>query len=344
LVARVRLERVSKRYRPTDSPAVEDLSLTLDEAEILVLLGPSGCGKTTTLRLIAGFEVPDSGLVEIGGRLVAGRGVFLPPERRGVGIVFQEEALFPHLTVAENIAFGLRSLRGRSRQQRIWEMIEAMGLGPYALRYPHELSGGQRQRVALARALAPRPSILLLDEPLASLDACLREELLVEIKRFQRELSVTTLYITHDQAEALKVADRLAVMRQGRLVQVGSPEEVYRSPRDRFVASFLGSATVVEGLCQQGWVETPLGRFPLERAEGKVALAFMPDQVKIDPQGPLRGRLVEKMFLGRQGESYIVDVGGLRLRCQELSNGLKPLRVGDEVSLRVLEPPLVLED
>ena len=266
----LRIEGLTKRYAPNDPPAVDDLSLTVEKGEIVALLGPSGCGKTTTIRLIAGFEVPDAGEIEVGGELMAGAKAFVPPERRGVGVVFQDYALFPHLTVEQNIAFGLRGLDAKSKEERLETIIESVELGPFAKRYPHELSGGQQQRVALARALAPQPALLLLDEPLGALDAQLKKEMIVELKVLQRQLGVTTLYITHDQAQAMTVADELVVMKDGRLEQVGPPELVYRRPRSRFVASFLGQALVLEGHVRSGQVETALGTFPMFRPDGKV--------------------------------------------------------------------------
>jgi iron(III) transport system ATP-binding protein len=318
--------------------------LRVKKGEILALLGPSGCGKTTTLRLIAGFEVPDAGRIELGGELMTGGATFVPPEQRGVGIVFQDFALFPHLTVERNVAFGLRRLEARLRDRRAREIIETVGLCPFAKRYPHELSGGQAQRVALARALAPRPSLLLLDEPLVSLDAPLKEEMILELKEIQRRLGVTTLYITHDQAEAMKVADRLAVMRQGRLEQVDSPETVYLHPRSRFVASFLGKATLLEGVARSGRVQTLLGSFDVPGPDGRVTLAVRPEDLQIDEAGAVRGRLVERLFLGQEGVAYLVEVNGTRLRCPGPPNGMRPLRLGQEVALSVVRPPAALED
>jgi thiamine transport system ATP-binding protein len=238
------LSGVTKRYDGTT--ALDDVSLSVGDGEFFTLVGPSGCGKTTTLRLVAGFESPSAGTITVDGRDVAG----IPPERRGVGVVFQNYALFPHMSVAENVGYGLRFTDppgGVSRGERVREMLALVDLEGFGDREPTALSGGQQQRVALARALAPAPRMLLLDEPLSALDAGLRERLRGQIKEIQRELGVTTLYVTHDQEEALAVSDRVAVMNGGRVEQVGTPREIYREPATAFVASFVGDNNLFEG-------------------------------------------------------------------------------------------------
>ena len=238
------LDGVSKQYGETT--ALAGLSATVGDGEFFTLVGPSGCGKTTTLRLLAGFEEPTAGEVRFDGESMAGA----PPEARGVGLVFQSYALFPHVTVAENVGYGLRFAEvpgGVSADERVAELLELVDLPEMGDRDLTELSGGQRQRVALARALAPGPDLLLLDEPMSALDARLRERLRRDVREIQRELGVTTVYVTHDQAEALAISDRVAVLSDGRLEQVGRPRELYRRPSSRFVAEFLGENNVFEG-------------------------------------------------------------------------------------------------
>ncbi|WP_224333338.1 ABC transporter ATP-binding protein [Haloprofundus halobius] len=243
-MSEIDLRGVRKTYAGTT--ALDDVSLRVRDGEFFTLVGPSGCGKTTTLRLIAGFESPTDGAIRFDGDDVSG----VPPEDRNVGVVFQNYALFPHMSVAENVGYGLRFVDGeprREREKRVPELLELVDLAGMGDRDPAELSGGQQQRVALARALAPGPRLLLLDEPMSALDARLRERLRLQVKRIQSELGITTVYVTHDQEEALAVSDRVAVMNEGRVEQVGPPREVYDRPATRFVASFVGDNNLFEG-------------------------------------------------------------------------------------------------
>jgi iron(III) transport system ATP-binding protein len=243
----IRLVGLTKRYG--DTAAVENLSLDVAPGELLSLLGPSGCGKTTTLRLVAGFLAPETGEIWVGERRVSGGGTVVPPERRRMAMIFQSYALWPHMTVAQNVGYGLRfkDVPRSERDQRVAEMLKVVKLDGYAGRYPGELSGGQQQRVAVARALVVEPEILLLDEPLSNLDANLREEMRFEIRRLHEAFGITTLYVTHDQAEAMVISDRVAVLNRGRVAQVGRPEDLFRRPRSRFVAEFIGRTNLVEG-------------------------------------------------------------------------------------------------
>ncbi len=282
-MARVEVEGLTKRFGRV--VAVQDFSLKVEEGELVSLLGPSGCGKTTVLRCIAGFERPDAGRIIVDGQVLND----VPPERRNIGMVFQTYALFPHMTVAENIAFSLM-IRGRPREERervVKEMLELVHLEGMEDRYPHQLSGGQRQRVALARALAMRPKVLLLDEPLSALDAKIREELRGEIRRIQKALGITTLYVTHDQEEALALSDRVVVMNMGIIEQIGTPAEIYNAPRTSFVARFVGTMNLLQGRFESDghfvWKGTMfrIRPHPEIRGSREVYLALRPERLKV---------------------------------------------------------------
>ncbi len=301
----VRCENLSKSYQ-LPLAAVQDVNLTVQVGEIVALLGPSGCGKTTTLRLIAGFERPTQGRVLIGNRVVAGPGIFVPPEQRRVGMVFQNYALFPHLSVAENVAYGLK--RGEDRERRVREVLALVGLRGMEHRMPHALSGGQQQRVALARALAPRPQVLLLDEPFSGLDESLRDQVRGEVLQILRETQVTVVFVTHHQDEALYMGDRIAVMNEGRVEQIGPPETVFAAPASRFVAEFMGASFFLEGVVREGGLETELGFLaqPVALPVGtRVEIAARPDDLTLtpDPDGP--GRIVRTVY---RGSWYLYDV------------------------------------
>ncbi len=284
---------------------VRDFNLAIEKGEFVSLLGPSGCGKTTVLRMVAGFEAPDSGTIRIDGQDVLG----LRPNQRSIGMVFQAYALFPNLTVAQNVGFGLK-VKGTGRAEmdaRVDEMLRLIGLPDLGQRYPFQLSGGQQQRVALARALAPKPQVLLLDEPLSALDAKVRVSLRNEIRAIQRDLGITTLFVTHDQEEALSMSDRVVVMNGGLAEQVGDPHEIYNRPATRFVAQFVGTLNVLEaevtdpaaGRVRLAGQEIALGR-PLP--PGRASLALRPEVVSLGPAPGrdlrLAGRIAEVHFLG----------------------------------------------
>src|SRR5438093_5145213 len=244
----VAIKSLTKRYG--DVAAVEDLSLDVKPGELVALLGPSGCGKTTTLRLVAGFLKPEAGEIWVGERCLSSPKSVVPPERRRMAMIFQSYALWPHMTVAQNVAYGLRfkrTLARAEREKKVSTMLAVVQLAGYEARYPGELSGGQQQRVAVARSLVVEPEILLLDEPLSNLDANLREEMRFEIRRLHEEFGITTVYVTHDQAEAMATSDRIAVLDRGRLVQVGRPAEIFDRPETRFVAEFVGKANILTG-------------------------------------------------------------------------------------------------
>jgi iron(III) transport system ATP-binding protein len=293
----VSLRGVSKSFGALQ--AVREVSLEIERGELMAVLGPSGCGKTTLLRTIAGFERPDAGSVVVGDEVVAGSGRFVPPERRRIGMVFQDYALFPHLTVRANVAFGLAARPRDERDPVTLRTLELVGLQHKADRYPHELSGGERQRVALARAMAPGPALVLLDEPFSSLDASLRAGLRREVELILRDAEATALLVTHDQEEALSLADRLAVMREGRIVQVGAPEEVYVRPASRWAAQFVGEVNVLSGVAHGSGVETELGVFDLRApASGSVHVAVRPEQLELRADHDGNAEVVAREFRG----------------------------------------------
>ena len=291
--ALIELDGVSKRFDAVE--AVSGADLTIDRGEILALLGPSGCGKTTLLRLLAGFEEPDAGTILIEGRPVAGR-AWVPPERRRVGMVFQDYALFPHLSVGENVGFGLAR---RERSRRVAEVLGLVGLGGLQGRYPHALSGGQQQRVALARALAPRPAIVLLDEPWSSIDPVLRVELRDELAASLRAAGVTAFLVTHEQEEAFSLADRIALMRDGRILQTCAPEELYFAPATRWAAQFIGTANLLPGRVAGGRVETALGSFPAATdGRDRVEVLVRPELVELRLDADGSACVVAREFRG----------------------------------------------
>lgn len=281
--------------------AVQDISLTLRAGEILTLVGPSGGGKTTLLRLVAGFEAPDGGSVTLEGRQVAGGGSWMPPEARRLGMVFQDYALFSHMTVVQNVAFGLRGLPRRARDRRSRQMLDMVRLSHLAERYPYELSGGEQQRVALARSLAPRPLALLLDEPFSNLDPQLRLQLRAEVKNILRTSGVTALYVTHDQEEALYMGDRVALMNGGSLEQVDTPEEIFHHPGTRFVARFLGVADFIPARATEEGLITEIGvlHSSVDLSIGtEVDVMVRPDDVSIRPSDRGHGQIVSRIFRG----------------------------------------------
>ncbi len=326
---------------------LEGLDLEVPDGAVVTVLGASGSGKTTLLRLIAGFERPDSGTILIDDEVVDSARHFVAPERRRIGYVAQEGDLFPHLTVARNIGFGLA--RRERTSGRIEELLELVGLKGLGGRYPHELSGGQQQRVALARALAPHPRVVLLDEPFSSLDASLRASLRFDVMRILREQRATTVFVTHDQAEALSVADLVGIMSGGRIRQFAPPEELYSRPIDPTVAQFLGEANLLRGRAARGAVETALGTLPLGDGNrsslvGPVLVLVRPEQISIQrsgrvPVGPgagegATGRVIHREYYGHDCV-VLVSLDGaepaVRVRCP----GQAPVEVGDAVALQV---------
>ncbi|MFP8959716.1 ABC transporter ATP-binding protein [Streptomyces nanhaiensis] len=340
----LRIDALSKSYGG-GAAVLDGLDLAVPSGALAAVLGPSGCGKTTLLRIIAGFLRADSGTVAIAGRTVEGPGTHVPPERRRVGIVPQEGALFPHLSVARNVSFGLTGLdRGESRR-RVAEMLELVGLAGYGDRMPHELSGGQQQRVALARALAPRPELVLLDEPFNALDSALRAGVRADVRAALRATGATALLVTHDQQEALSAADLVAVVRKGRVAQCGTPQEVYRHPADLWVAGFVGDAVLLPGSAEDGAAATALGRIPLAASGGDGARAggapggtvlLRPEQLHLVQDGPegTGGTVTDVCFYGHDA-MVTVRVDGLDDPVDVRVAGPVTVRPGQRTGVRV---------
>jgi len=341
-MSRLELCGLTKRYGA--HAAVDNLDLTLESGCLVSLLGPSGCGKTTTLRLVSGFVVPDGGSIRVAGQVMSSAGRVVPPEKRDMSMIFQSYALWPHLTVAENVAYGLklRRLPRDEIERRVRTILETMQLLRFEQRYPAELSGGQQQRVGLARALVVDPRILLLDEPLSNLDANLREEMRHEIRRLHDRFHYTTIYVTHDQAEAMTTSDLIAVMRDGRIEQLGPPEEVYERPETEFVARFVGSTNILRGQrvgdrevdCEGLRLTCESGTFP---ADGSAIISIRPNRIALgapDGRGP-SGTVERAVYLGPQRHYVVALDHGPKL--QVLTSSDVRATAGERVGLTL--PP-----
>jgi len=341
----VRMEGLSRHYGPV--VALDRLDLTLQPGELIALLGPSGCGKTTTLRLLAGLEDADSGHITVGGKDLT----HVSAAKRDMGMVFQAYSLFPHMTVRQNVAFGLRLRRveAAKRDRRALEMLDLVGLSTQADRYPHQLSGGQQQRVALARALAIEPQVLLLDEPLSALDAKVRAQLRDEIRRIQLEVGITTLFVTHDQEEALAIADRVGVMREGHLEQLAPPIEVYSRPATSFVAEFVGLSNRLSGVVRAGDVTVRGCTLPLverDTPDGEVVALIRPEAVTLASRaaaesGPLVGTVIAVTFLGATSR-VTVDLGDASVMAQLSTSDATELSAGSRVALTIRPDPVLV--
>jgi iron(III) transport system ATP-binding protein len=355
-MAGITIRGLSKHFGAGDRAlaAVADLELDITDNQFVTLLGPSGCGKTTTLRLIAGYITPDSGTIEVAGRLLSSPQAVVPPEARGMGMVFQNYAVWPHKTVFENVVFGLklRKLKSAAARRKVADMLALVNLGGLEGRYPGELSGGQQQRVALARSLVVEPDILLLDEPLSNLDAKLRERMRSELKQLQRRTGITFVYVTHDQAEALALSDQVAVISGGRLQQYGSPFEVYAHPANRMVADFMGLVNLVPGRIRD--MKNGVASVELEpdltvaiaRADGlavgeRVDVAIRPENIRLAPPPhpaatsvtATLAKVTNHVFLGNLSEYEVALSSGLLLRVQ--THPLQQFKVGEPVAIEI---------
>jgi iron(III) transport system ATP-binding protein len=348
-MAIVEVRGLRKSYGST--LVVDGVDLRIEDGQLVCLLGPSGCGKTTTLRLLAGFVEPDGGEIIVGGRRLSSPGKVVPPERRNMSMIFQSYAVWPHMTVFDNVAYGLK-LRGLPRaklEERVRDILELVHLGALAERYPGELSGGQQQRVALARALVVEPETLLLDEPLSNLDAHLREEMRFEIRRLHEEYRITTVYVTHDQAEAMVIADRIAVMNQGRIEQYGSGEEIYERPHSEFVARFIGQTNLLPGTLgsEPGLVMLPGAALRTADARAAapgaaVAVSIRPADIAISPAltangepNVLKGKVLRSYYLGatRDYQVEVAEADGLCVRV--VASPEVSISPGEAVTLRL---------
>jgi ABC-type Fe3+/spermidine/putrescine transport system ATPase subunit len=349
----VRLERLRKRFG--DVIAVNDISVEFRDGELTSILGPSGCGKTTTLNVIAGFIAPDGGTVHFGERLIAdsASGIIVPPNKRNLGMVFQSYALWPHLNVAENVAYGLKmhKVPRARREDAVRRSLQRVRLEQYSDRFPHELSGGQQQRVALARAIAYSPQILLFDEPLSNLDAQLREEMRTELKDIHREIGITSVYVTHDQAEAMSLSDRIVVMGEGKILQIGSPRELYDEPADVRVARFLGRTNLFAALIVDK--AAPVARVKIAGVEQLLScrvppnstpnmrgsLSVRPEAISVRPAGSgepgLAGRVCAAIYLGSVSQLHVALDIGKTIEVQQMTR--RAWNVGDAVNV-VFDP------
>lgn len=335
------VHQLAKRFSAQQEWAVRDVSLRLNPGEILALLGPSGCGKTTTLRMIAGFETPDQGSIELRGRSVA----HLPARQRNIGVVFQDFALFPHLNLLENVAFGILRLPRSQRPTEARRWLATVGMADYAERMPDELSGGQQQRVALARTLAATPDVVLLDEPFSNLDAALRESTRHEVRDLFKQAGTTAILVTHDQAEALSFADRVGVMNQGTLVQIDAPETLYHRPKTAFVAEFLGHTNLLSVTAQGQTANSPLGTLQLlQAADGPVLVSLRPEHLLLRPRREDEAsncRVLSREFRGHD-TFYRVESDGYEYKV--LAPFYCALQVGDNAMLKAMHPASIVVD
>ncbi|MDW7740240.1 MAG: ABC transporter ATP-binding protein [Bacillota bacterium] len=337
----IELKNVTKTYPGCPEPAVKDFSLNVEEGSIITLLGPSGCGKTTLLRIIAGFEKPEKGSVFISGNQVAGDNNWVAPENRGVGMVFQDYALFPHLKVFDNVAFGYRE---KDKHQRVQEVLSLVSLRGYESRYPHELSGGQQQRVALARALARKPAVILLDEPFSNLDAELKDQMRLELKSILKKTGTTAVFVSHDQKDALAISDQIVVIKDGEIQQVGTPKEIYQYPENTFVATFVGRSNLLEGIMADDAcsVQTDIGKFPCLHTHGhlpgeKVCLSIRPDGLEMSDNGSLSGTIIELAYTGDAYDAVIsVESSGQVHHLMAHIHPEEDVRIGTKINFMII--------
>jgi len=333
-----------KMYEPSEGPVVTGVNLALEEGDILALLGPSGCGKTTTLRCLAGFEHPEQGTVVLAGETLSDLNTWVRAEKRDIGFVFQDYALFPHLTVEQNIAFGLKKHSRKERKERVARAISTADLDGLEKRSPHELSGGQQQRVALARSIAPNPKIILMDEPFSNLDAALRSKARAEIRSILKRTGMSAILVTHDQEEALTVADQIAVMNEGNIEQTGPPVDIYRNPETSFVASFLGATNILSANAQGMCAHTSFACLDINTdSQGDVLLSVRPEQLSMVPpeEGQPTGRIIRREF---KGHDQLYRVQMEQEEISVLTDHRADFQEGQRVCIHTSEPAVVLPE
>ncbi len=334
----IELIKVSKNYPNSKLPAICEVSLKVEEGEVLALLGPSGSGKTTLLRLIAGFETPDEGVVLLKGNVVSEQGLALPPEKRGVGMVFQDYALFPHLNAADNIAFGLRRMSRSEKNEKVCTILEMVGLSDFSKRYPHELSGGQQQRIALARALAPDPALVLLDEPFSSLDPDMCVRMREDVSEILQKTGSTAVLVTHDHEEAFSMADKVALLNEGRLEQLDTPEGIYHTPLSPFVADFVGKADFIRGVVEGGKIVTEIGclentSYFIEGTE--VMVMVRPDDIDLRPNPKGDATVLERQFRGSENYYRLRLSSGQIIHSGQHSVSVYPVGLQVDLQLQI---------
>lgn len=339
----IKLSHISKRYRNADRFAVNDVSFSLQKGEILALVGESGSGKTTLLRLIAGLEHPDSGTMYLGGEIIVNGQRSLVANKRMTGMVFQDYALFPHLTIFGNVAFGLNGLKKKEAEQRVYETLELTGLKEDVKKYPHQLSGGQQQRVALARALAPRPMLLLMDEPFSNLDTILRDQVREEVRQIIKSVGITAILVTHDTKDAFSTADKIAVMLEGRLLQIDTPDTLYNDPSSPYVAELFGKSNHLEATVEADGFNTPFGfvsrpsNCPRSHGTDKVNLFFRAEETDFCNAGEphLCGKVEKCTYLGDHMQLKVCCS-----RCHSCAKGTEPLEIGTNTHNILLKSPV----
>lgn len=336
----LQLTNINKKYTAKERNALHDFTLEITKGEIHAIIGESGCGKTTLLRIVAGLETPDSGDVFINEKLVSGKSVFIAPEKRNIGFVFQDYALFPHLKVKENVGFGLNNISSTDRKKRIEKYLDLVGMTGYENRYPYELSGGQQQRISIARSLAIEPALLLLDEPFSNLDEILKKQMRYEIKEIITKAGTTAIFVTHDTNDALSVANKISVMKNGILLQSAVPESIYNNPVNEYVAKMFGTTNIMQGIYKGGSINTRIGAIRVNESlkeNGEVLISIRPENIEISENG-FNG-IVKGTVFGGSRKELLVDAEGMQLYLSVYSR--LNIKTGDKVTFSIKECSII---